>query len=250
MSGTQDPQSAHGQDGQSRPDPNGRAVALLRRICKVYRLGTFDVHALRDVDLEINNGDYLAVMGPSGSGKSTLLNLLGCLDRPTGGQYLLDDSDVSEMDDDQLSAIRGKRLGFIFQSYNLIPQLTVLENIEVPLFYQGWDEQSSRRRAIELASLVGLHDRMGHRPTELSGGQQQRVAIARSMANDPLVILADEPTGNLDSATGLEILDMIDRLNAEGKTIIMVTHDDEVAHRAKQIIRMADGRIVETTYKE
>ncbi|MBK9137442.1 MAG: ABC transporter ATP-binding protein [Verrucomicrobia bacterium] len=211
---------------------------------KTYFLGGENrVHALRGVDMGVRRGDYMAIMGPSGSGKSTMLNLIGCLDRPTGGQYFLGGDDVSQMDDDALSAIRGERIGFIFQSYNLIPQLTVLENIQVPLFYQGHDLGKTLHRCRELANLVGLGDRLDHRPNQLSGGQQQRVAIARSLVNDPLIILADEPTGNLDSKTGAEVLDLIDRLNREGKTIVLVTHDDKVAARAHRVIHMKDGVI-------
>jgi putative ABC transport system ATP-binding protein len=186
-------------------------------------------------------------MGPSGSGKSTLLNLLGCLDRPTSGEYFLGDQDVAQLDDDELSEIRSQYLGFIFQSYNLIQQLTLVENIEVPLYYQGNITTASRKRCMELAALVGLGDRLHHRPTQLSGGQQQRVAIARALVNDPHIILADEPTGNLDTATSSEIMDLLDELNHAGKTIIMVTHEEEIAHRAKRIIRMRDGNVVSDT---
>jgi putative ABC transport system ATP-binding protein len=182
-------------------------------------------------------------MGPSGSGKSTLLNLLGCLDRPTAGQYYLGDEDVSRMPDDQLSEIRSKYIGFIFQSYNLIPQYTVVENIEVPLLYQGRINASTRRRCIRLAGLVGLGDRLDHRPTQLSGGQQQRVAIARSLVNDPHVILADEPTGNLDTRTSDEIMELLAALNQAGKTIIMVTHENDIAGWARRTVRMRDGHV-------
>jgi putative ABC transport system ATP-binding protein len=198
---------------------------------------------LDGVSLDIEEGSFVAIMGPSGSGKSTMLNLLGCLDRPTSGSYFLGDVDVSKMHDDELSRVRGKRIGFIFQSYNLIAQLTVLENIQVPLIYQGEDLQKTLSRCMELAELVGLSGRFHHRPAQLSGGQQQRVAIARSLVNDPLMILADEPTGNLDSKTGRDVLDLIDRLNADGKTIVLVTHDEKVALRAQRVIHMKDGRI-------
>ena len=201
------------------------------------------VLALRGVDILIRNGEYVAIMGPSGSGKSTMLSILGCLDRPTSGEYFLGGENVATMTDDELSEIRGRRIGFIFQSYNLISQLTVIENIQVPLFYQGKDLSETWDRCVELADLVGLADRQEHRPNQLSGGQQQRVAIARSLANDPLMILADEPTGNLDSSTGQEILDLIDRLNADGKTILLVTHDNAVAKRAHRVIHMKDGLI-------
>ena len=211
---------------------------------KTYVLGgEHRVRALRGVDLLVERGDYVAIMGPSGSGKSTILNLIGCLDRPTAGQYFLGDKDVSRMDDDSLSEVRGQRIGFIFQSYNLIAQLTVLENIQVPLFYQGHNLADSLERCNKLAELVGLGDRLDHRPNQLSGGQQQRVAIARSLVNDPLIILADEPTGNLDSRTGAEVLEMIDQLNRDGKTVVLVTHDDKVAARAHRVIHMKDGLI-------
>jgi putative ABC transport system ATP-binding protein len=210
---------------------------------KVYRLGDEEVHALRGVSLDFPEGDYAAIMGPSGSGKSTFLNVLGCLDRPSSGNYWLGDDDVAQMTDDELSEIRASRIGFVFQSYNLIPQLTVLENIEVPLYYRGKVTPEDRARCVELAKLVGLGARLNHRPTQLSGGQQQRAGIARSLVNNPRFVLADEPTGNLDSVTTAEILAMLDNLNAAGKTIILVTHEDEVAHRAKRIIRLRDGAI-------
>jgi len=219
-------------------------IVEVQDIWKTYRMGDQEVHALRDVSLAFEEGAYVAIMGPSGSGKSTLLNLLGCLDRPTSGSYLLSGEDVSDLSDDELSDIRSRRLGFIFQSYNLIPQLNVLENIEVPLYYQGLSEAESRERAEELAGEVGLTDRLAHKPAELSGGQQQRAAIARALANHPLVILADEPTGNLDSVTGEEILALIDDLHSRGRTIIMVTHDQSIAARASRIVHMSDGKAV------
>jgi len=202
------------------------------------------VRALRGVTIDVPEGDYVAIMGASGSGKSTLLNLLGCLDRPTSGTILLGDDDVSRLSDDQLSEIRASRIGFVFQSYNLIPQLTVLENIEVPLYYQKRLSTRDRLRARELADMVGLGDRLQHRPTQLSGGQQQRVAIARSLINDPYFILADEPTGNLDSVTTEDILNLLGSLNREGKTIIMVTHEPDVGKRAKRITRLKDGAVL------
>jgi putative ABC transport system ATP-binding protein len=201
------------------------------------------VEALRGISFQVAGGDYISIMGPSGCGKSTLLNLLGCLDRPTSGHYLLGGEDVSRMEDDALSAVRGNRLGFVFQSYNLIQQLTVLENIEVPLYYQGRPEHESRDQARKLAERVGLEHRLEHKPFELSGGQQQRVAIARALVNDPLVLLADEPTGNLDSASGVEILRLFDELNGQGKTLIMVTHDTNVSRHAHRAIRLRDGEI-------
>ena len=205
--------------------------------------GEVEVRALRGVDLDVGRGSYVAIMGPSGSGKSTMLNLIGCLDRPSAGRYILGGVDVSQMPDDELSEARGRTIGFIFQSYNLIAQLTVIENIQVPLIYQGKDVRAYHDHSVELAKLVGLGDRLHHRPNQLSGGQQQRVAIARSLVNDPLLLLADEPTGNLDSRTGQEVLDLMDRLNAAGKTIVLVTHGDEVARRAHRVIHMRDGLI-------
>ena len=228
----------------SPPTPAPSAIIQFEAIEKRYDLGgEAEVRALRDVDLVVNAGSFVAIMGPSGSGKSTMLNLIGCLDRPTAGRYLLGGTDVSRMPDDDLSEARGRKIGFIFQSYNLIAQLTVLENIQVPLIYQGRDIRAFREHCTKLANMVGLGDRLHHRPSQLSGGQQQRVAVARSLANDPLLILADEPTGNLDSRTGKEVLDLIDDLNAHGKTIVLVTHDDKVAARAHRVLHMKDGLI-------
>ncbi|GIW88484.1 MAG: hypothetical protein KatS3mg108_2808 [Isosphaeraceae bacterium] len=205
------------------------------------------VHALRGVSVEFIQGEYVAIMGASGSGKSTMLNLLGCLDRPTSGQYFLGEQDVASLDDDELSEIRSSSIGFIFQSYNLIQQYTVLENILLPLTYQGTGEltEEDLERAVKLAQMVGLGERLDHRPNQLSGGQQQRVAIARSLINDPYIILADEATGNLDSITAGEIMAMLEKLNDAGKTIIMVTHEDDIAQHAKRIIRMKDGVVIE-----
>ena len=203
--------------------------------------GGIVVRALRGVSIDFPEGDFVAIMGTSGSGKSTLLNLLGCLDRATQGQYLLGGEDVSKLNDDELSDIRSRYLGFVFQSYNLIAQLTVVENIELPLYYQGDISRQARERCLEMATMVGLADRLDHRPFQLSGGQQPRVAIARALVNNPHVILADEPTGNLDSATGEEIMQMLEALNAAGKTIIMVTHEPDIAARAHRTLRMRDG---------
>jgi putative ABC transport system ATP-binding protein len=219
------------------------SIVHLQDIRKTYQMGLVTVEALRGVNIDIEAAEYVSIMGPSGCGKSTLLNVLGCLDRPTSGRYVLGEHDISQLDDNALSSVRGSRLGFIFQSYNLIQQLTVVENIEVPLYYQGRPEAESRAVAEEVATLVGLANRLDHKPYELSGGQQQRVAIARALVNDPLVILADEPTGNLDSAAGVEILKIFDDLNRQGKTILLVTHDPSVARSSSRTIRLRDGLI-------
>ena len=218
-------------------------IVQFDHVCKFYQMGPVTVEALRGVSFDIHAGEYVSIMGPSGCGKSTMLNLLGCLDRPTSGQYRLGGDDVSQMNDDALSAVRGARLGFIFQSYNLIQQLTVVENIEVPLYYQGRPEAESRALAARYAERVGLGNRLAHKPFELSGGQQQRVAIARALVNDPLVILADEPSGNLDSISGVEILKIFDDLHEQGKTIILVTHDENVSRHARRSIRLRDGEV-------
>jgi putative ABC transport system ATP-binding protein len=225
-----------------------KSVASVRNLTKVYHLGKhLDVPALRGVSLEFRQGDFVAIMGASGSGKSTLLNLLGCLDRPSAGQYVIAGNDVSQLDDEALSRIRSRYIGFIFQSYNLIPQLTVVENIKIPLGYQRRPVPDGDLRALRLARLVGLAERLEHRPSELSGGQQQRVAIARSLVNNPHIILADEPTGNLDSATGEEIMGLLNQLNRAGRTIIMVTHEADIAAHAQKIVRLRDGLIAEVT---
>ena len=219
-------------------------IALsIRDLRKDYELASETVHVLKGINLEVPRGDYVAIMGPSGSGKSTLLNLLGGLDTPTSGHYLIGDCDVAKLTDDELSGIRAKRIGFVFQAYNLLPQLNVVENIEVPLAYNGGMTSEDRKRTLELADLVGLCERSDHRPTELSGGQQQRAGIARSLVNNPEFILADEATGNLDTATTEEILSLFDKLNNEGTTIVMVTHEEEVAQRARRIVRLRDGVI-------
>ena len=218
-------------------------LVRLEDVHKIYQMGAEQVHALAGVSLSLRRGSLWAIMGPSGSGKSTMLNLLGCLDRPTLGRYTLNGQDVAMLDDNALSGLRLRELGFIFQSFNLIPQLTVQENIELPLYYLGWEAAPSAAKAQELAEMVGLADRLKHRPTELSGGQQQRVAVARSLANDPSVVLADEPTGNLDTATGRQIMELLVELNARGKTVIMVTHEAEIATYASHQLHLRDGRI-------
>lgn len=215
----------------------------LNEVTKRYQIGSNVVHALRGVTYKFKRGSFWAIMGQSGSGKSSLLNLLGCLDTPTSGAYHLNNQDVSQMDDMALSRIRLSHIGFIFQSFHLIPQLTVRQNIQLPLNYLGWDKEPADQRASELAELVDLGSRLDHRPYELSGGQQQRVAIARSLANDPKLILADEPTGNLDSATGQQVMRLLQDLNAQGKTILMVTHTPEIAHMTKSSLHMLDGQI-------
>ena len=220
-------------------------VADLRDIRKVYYKpdGSVLVEALRGVSIKVRAGEAVAIMGASGSGKSTLMNLLGCLDRPTSGAYFLDGKDVATMEDDELSRVRGQKIGFVFQAFNLISELTTVENVEVPLFYQGVSRRQRRERAVAKLEQVGLGDRMGHRPRELSGGQQQRVAIARALVTDPAVIMADEPTGNLDSKTGVQILDLFDELHQLGMTILVVTHDERVADRCQRIIKLHDGLI-------
>ncbi len=226
-------------------EDNKKEIVRLENVRKEYVMGTSVVHALDGVSLKFCEGEFWAVMGASGSGKSTILNILGCLDKVTSGDYFLDDINVANMEDNQLSNIRLKRLGFIFQSFNLIPQLTVQKNIELPLYYLGWEDDESAERARVLAEKVGLSERLGHRPNELSGGQRQRVAIARSLANDPQIILADEPTGNLDTSTGHQIMDMLCELHDEGKTIIMVTHEPEIAGYTSHQLHMRDGKIHE-----
>jgi putative ABC transport system ATP-binding protein len=220
-------------------------VASVQNLSKIYRKpGTnVEVHALRSLNVDFKEGEYTAIMGASGSGKSTLMNIIGCLDRPTSGQYFLGDIDVSALEDDVLSEIRSRRIGFIFQNFNLIQQLTVLENLEVPMFYLGIPPAVRKKKAAELAERVGLAERLDHRPMQLSGGQQQRVCVARALANDPLILLADEPTGALDSKTGQAILGLFDELVNDGRTIIIVTHDPSVAHRCQRIIHLHDGYV-------
>jgi putative ABC transport system ATP-binding protein len=218
-------------------------ILEIKQLVKSYQLGPVELQVLRGINLSINAGEYVAIMGPSGSGKSTLLNMIGCLDRPTSGEYWLGGRDVSLLRDDELSSIRGSHIGFVFQSFNLIDQLNVIENIEVPMYYQGLSEQASATRARELAAMVGLAERTAHRPSELSGGEQQRVAIARALANDPLIVLADEPTGNLDSENGTEILNILLELHKQGRTLIVVTHDEGIADHAERTIGLLDGRV-------
>jgi len=220
---------------------NHQEIVQLKEARKIYQMGMQEVNALAGVTISFKKGSFWAIMGPSGSGKSTMMNILGCLDRLSSGQYYIEGQDVSQLDDDSLSELRLKHLGFIFQSFNLIPQLSVQRNIELPLYYLGWDAEQSAERARELADEVGLADRLGHRPTELSGGQMQRVAIARALANDPQVIFADEPTGNLDSITGEQIMEVLANLNRQGKTIIMVTHEPNIAAYADSRLHMIDG---------
>jgi putative ABC transport system ATP-binding protein len=221
-------------------------LASIRNLSKIYRKPGTDVqvHALRDINIDFIEGEYTAIMGASGSGKSTLMNIIGCLDLPTSGNYFLGGKDIGALPDDELSEIRSRSIGFIFQNFNLIPQLTVLENLEVPMFYLKVKPAERRRRAIEMAQKVGLGERLDHRPMQLSGGQQQRVCIARAMVNDPLIILADEPTGALDSKTGQAILELFDELVAAGRTIVVVTHDPSVGHRCQRVIHLHDGAII------
>ncbi len=229
----------------TEPAPGEDVVAALEDVSRIYVMGSERVHALDQLNFRVLRGQYWSVMGTSGSGKSTLLNVIGCLDRPTSGRYFLSGRDTGRMSDDDLSELRSVKLGFIFQSYNLIPQLDVLENIMVPLFYQESVPADGIERARRLAERMGLGERLGHKPMELSGGQQQRVAIARALVNDPELILADEATGNLDTSTAEEILSLFDELSAEGKTIVFVTHEATVARHASHILRMRDGRVEE-----
>ena len=226
-----------------------KAIIKVSELRKTYHVGEMDVHALRGVDLEINEGDFAAIMGASGSGKSTMLNILGCLDKPTHGEYLLDGVNMGKLNKNQLAGLRNNKLGFIFQSYNLLPRTTALENVELPLFYNSKIKARERKeRAMHALEQVGLADRMDHMPNQLSGGQQQRVAIARSLVNDPVVILADEATGNLDTRTSYEIMELFQKLNDNGKTIVFVTHEPDIARFMKRNIVFRDGRIQKESF--
>ncbi|PKM49397.1 MAG: macrolide ABC transporter ATP-binding protein [Firmicutes bacterium HGW-Firmicutes-7] len=222
----------------------------MKNLNKIYKSGAVEVHALKDINLEIEYGEFIAIMGHSGSGKSTLMNIIGCLDRPTSGQYLLEDIELSEQKPDELSLIRSKKIGFVFQSFNLIPRTTVFKNVELPMIYAKIKSSLRKQRALELLDKVGLSDRVTHLPNELSGGQKQRVAIARALANNPPIILADEPTGNLDSKSSLDIMELFINLHKEGCSIILVTHEPEIAEFANRVIVFKDGMIIEDRKKE
>ncbi len=225
-----------------------QSIIQLKNIAKAYKIGTETIHALRDVSLEIYKNEFVALMGPSGSGKSTLMNMLGCLDSPTSGEYILNGIAVSQMLDNQLAEVRNKEIGFVFQSFNLLPRSTALDNVMLPLVYAGFNKADRLQRGKEVMEQVGLKDRMLHKPNELSGGQRQRVAIARALVNHPAIILADEPTGNLDSKTSIEIMALLEEIHKQGNTIILVTHEEDIAQHAHRIVRLKDG-IVERDYK-
>jgi len=225
-------------------------VIEIRNIIRDFKLGQQTVHVLKGIDLDIKKGEYVAIMGPSGSGKSTLMNLLGCLDTPTSGTYVLNGKDVSQMSEDELAEIQNAEIGFVFQTFNLLPRTTALENVALPMIYAGASKKVRSERASEVLTDVGLADRMDHKPNQLSGGQRQRVAVGRALVNKPSIILADEPTGNLDSKTSLEIMELFDEIHANGNTVIMVTHEEDVAAHAKRIIRLTDGMIDTDTYND
>lgn len=225
-------------------------VIEIRQITRDFPLGNEVVKVLKGIDLDIDRGEYVAIMGPSGSGKSTLMNLLGCLDTPTSGTYILNGKDASQMGDDELAEIRNKEIGFVFQTFNLLPRTTALENVALPMIYAGYSKTDRKKRAEEVLTNVGLGDRMDHKPNQLSGGQRQRVAVGRALVNKPSIILADEPTGNLDSKTSLEIMNLFDEIHAAGNTVILVTHEEEVAEHAHRIIRLRDGIIESDERKE
>jgi putative ABC transport system ATP-binding protein len=218
-------------------------IIELSKIVKNYKIGTIIVRALRSISLNINRNEYVAIMGPSGSGKSTLMNLIGCLDTPTSGKYVLNNNDVSKLNDDQLADIRNNEIGFVFQTFNLLPRYTALENVTLPLIYAGFSKADRLERAKEVLESVSLTDRITHKPNELSGGQRQRVAVARALVNHPSIILADEPTGNLDSKTSVDIMNLFDDIHALGNTIIVVTHEEDIAKRARRVVRLRDGEI-------
>jgi len=221
-----------------------RDLIVLDKLTKIYALGDYEIHALRGIDLIIKEGEFVAIMGPSGSGKSTLMNILGCLDRPTSGKYILDSHDVSSLNRDQLAEIRNKKLGFVFQSFNLLSRTSAIENVELPLLYNGNSTKEKYQKAMKALEMVGLHDRANSAPNQLSGGQQQRVAIARALINQPAIILADEPTGNLDTRTSIEVIDILQMLNESGITIVLITHEPDIALYAKRNIVFRDGRII------
>ncbi|APS38786.1 ABC transporter ATP-binding protein [Salegentibacter sp. T436] len=225
-------------------------VIEIRQITRDFPLGNEVVKVLKGIDLDIDRGEYVAIMGPSGSGKSTLMNLLGCLDTPTSGTYILNGKDASQMGDDELAEIRNKEIGFVFQTFNLLPRTTALENVALPMIYAGYSKTDRKKRAEEVLTNVGLGDRMDHKPNQLSGGQRQRVAVGRALVNKPSIILADEPTGNLDSKTSLEIMNLFDEIHAAGNTVILVTHEEEVAEHAHRVIRLRDGMVESDDRKE
>ncbi len=229
--------------------PTTDAILQLRGLTREFKLGSQTVHVLKGIDLDIAKNEYVALMGPSGSGKSTLMNLLGCLDTPTSGSYELNGTDVSSLNDNALAEIRNSEIGFVFQTFNLLPRSTALENVALPLVYAGLSKEERLARAAEVLDQVGLSDRMDHRPNQLSGGQRQRVAVARALVNRPALILADEPTGNLDSKTSLEIMKLFDEIQAAGNTVILVTHEEDIAQYAKRVIRLVDGNIHSDTTK-